>query len=95
MGQQLITLEQLLGPYSEEPWTPEELSNGRVTCERMNALCKDSESARVVLVDNPKTKNAISGEANGARVLRERWLERLSPSTNYCRRSIATIRRGV
>lgn len=60
-----IQLEQLLGPYANEPWTPAELECGRHTCAAWTTLAEAAESDGVILRVNPATGNYIGGSGNG------------------------------
>lgn len=61
----MLTLEQLLGPYSREPWTPDELAAGERTCAAWNLLLPHYEAGGGVLVVNPATGTLIGGTGNG------------------------------
>jgi hypothetical protein len=61
----LITIEQLLGPWRGEPWTPAELASGEHVCQAWNALGAAAESEGVILQVNPATGCHIGGTGNG------------------------------
>ena len=60
-----LTLEQLLGPYAAEPWSPAELASGVRTIEAWNALAAAAVADGLVLPINPSTGCHIGGNGNG------------------------------
>lgn len=61
----IITFENLLGPHAGEPWTEEELDNGRRTVATWNVLEAAASADGVPLSENPATKSPIGGNGNG------------------------------
>lgn len=61
----LITLQDLLGHYAGEPWSPAELASGEHTVRAGNALCSAAEADGVPLIINPATGCYIGGNGNG------------------------------
>jgi hypothetical protein len=61
----IITIEQLLGPWRGEPWSPAELASGEHVCQAWNALGAAAESEGVILQVNPATGCHIGGSGNG------------------------------
>lgn len=60
-----LTLDNLLGPYAAEPWTPAELASGKDTVEAWNALNASAEADGVITHINPTTGCWIGGTGNG------------------------------
>lgn len=60
-----LTLQNLLGPYGGEPWTPAELASGEHTVAAWNALAEAAELDGVIPLVNPATGCHIGGTGNG------------------------------
>ena len=60
-----LTLQDLLGPYAAEPWSPAELACGENTVRAWNSLGAAAEADGVLLPTNPATGTHISGTGNG------------------------------
>ncbi len=60
-----LKLQDLLGHYRAEPWTPAEFASGERTVAAWNALATSAELDGVVLVVNPATGCYIGGTGNG------------------------------
>lgn len=60
-----LTLQDLLGHYRAEPWSPAELASGERTVAAWNSLGSAAEADGVVLPINPATGSSIGGTGNG------------------------------
>lgn len=60
-----LTLDDLIGPWKFEPWTPTEIDNGRKTVAAWNTLAGWAEADGVGLVLNPATGCYIGGNGSG------------------------------
>lgn len=58
-------MQNLLGHYAGEPWTPAELASGEHTVAAWNTLGEAAELDGVVLLVNPATGCHIGGTGNG------------------------------